>query len=73
MAREKVEDSLVLDVLDFARKGHLAQGARGTRRWARGDRKPTVLAGRSKMMASVSSTPTPSGMAARSTTPIGCS
>ena len=37
MATEKVEDSLVLDVLDFARKGHLREGARGTKRWARGD------------------------------------
>ena len=42
MATEKAEDSLVLDVLDFARKGNLAEGARGTKRWAQGDR---IIAG----------------------------
>jgi len=37
MAKNTVEQSLVLDVLDFARKGHLVEGASGTRRWVRGD------------------------------------
>jgi hypothetical protein len=37
MAKNTVEQSLVLDVLDFARKGNLVEGASGTRRWVRGD------------------------------------
>lgn len=38
MAKEKVEDSLVLDVLDFAKKGYLRDGTSSTTRWTGEDK-----------------------------------
>jgi Zn finger protein HypA/HybF involved in hydrogenase expression len=34
MAKERVEDCTVLDVLEFAREGHLVEGSRGERWWS---------------------------------------
>ncbi len=42
--KETVENSLVLDVLAFAREGSLRLGASGTRRWKHTDGKPSSVA-----------------------------
>ena len=46
MAKERVEDCLVLDVFDLAKQGYLKDGASGTRRWTQGERMVGTVAWR---------------------------